>query len=194
MYHDTISITLKNFSDGITFKYVFLISKYQNHNFSPITYGNLLDDFKKIGFNTNYIKFKDIDDDNTIIYCTYNWQSNFNIFFIAYKKLLQTQNFDILISYGVIINGKYIPNNMNGCAEIIFKTKSDNGYKEEVIKGKTHYKELEFYQLIESTGLVIHSEVTTFEKNFEQTFFEKYEVKLAMRKYKLGRLKKLSLN
>lgn len=191
MYHDTIHINFRyNQNDrDITFDYNFYISKHQQDKFSPIAYGELLKKFEDIGFNTKYITFKDIDDDNTLVYCTYNWQPNFNIFFSAYKKLMIMKEFDISFGYGVIINGKYSPNNMNNFAEIRFTTIEHKGWKEEVIKGKNHYKYLEFYQLVDKEGIVIHAEMTNSEMNFEQHFFENYKVQVAMRKYKLNRLK-----
>lgn len=194
MYHNVIHIKLYNNQNDrdITFDYNFYISKYQQDKFSPIQYGELLKKFEEIGFNSKYLKFNDIYEDDTIVYCTYNWQPNFNIFFSAYKKLMQMKNFDISFGYGVIINGKYLSNNMNGYAEVKFGINEQKGWKEEVIKGKNHYKYLEFYQLVDKDGVAVHAEVTNAEQNFEQHFFENYDVKVAMRKYKLGRLKKLS--
>lgn len=195
MYHDIIYINFYfNQNDrDVAFDYSFMISKYPQDKFSSIAYGELLNKFKQIGFNIKYISFKDIDDDNTLVYCTYNWQPNFLNFFLAYKKFMQMKDFEISFGYGVIIDGNYIPNSMDGCALIRFNTLKDNGWKEEVIKGKNHYKYLEFYQLVNDDGVIVHSESTNPYINFEQHFFENYDVKVAMRKYKLKRLKNLTL-
>ena len=197
MYHDTIHINFKNylFSD-ISFDYSFLISKSLKDKFSPINYGELLSKFNEIGFNIKYLKFNDIEEDETV-YCTYNYQPNFNIFFSAYKKLLQNKPFNTNFEYGVIIDGKFIPNNMNSFARVNFiDTSIDGIFKHseisDVIKNKRYAKILEFYQIVDKDGYVIANETTDIEKDFEQHFFERYEVKLALRKYKLGRLKFLS--
>lgn len=196
MYHDTINIRfIYNNQNDINFDYNFFISKnnQNNHNsFSSILYKDLLDKFKDIGFDLKYLKFNDIDKNN-IIYCSYNFQSNFEIFFKVYNKLIKSKKFNISIEYGNIINGKFIPNNMNYFAGISFNhhTIEQNGIKEEVIKGKFHKKTMEYYQIIEKDGNIIANELTTYKKDFKQHFFEQYEVKVALRKYKLGRLKGL---
>lgn len=195
MYHDTIHINFKNYNwSDISFDYSFLISKNPNLSFAPINYGELLSKFNDIGFNLKYLKFNDIEEDE-IVYCTYNYQPNFNIFFSAYKKLLQNKNFNINFEYGVIINGIFIPNNMNTFSRIAFIDTSigNNIFKdreiENVIKGKKYVKILEFYQIVNKDGYVIANETTDVEKDFEQHFFERYDVRLAQRKYKLSRLK-----
>lgn len=195
MYHDTVHIKVNNSNsrsaNELLFSYSFLISKNRYDKFSPIKYGELLHKFEEIGFNLKYIKFYDIDEEDTIVYCTYNYQTNFNIFFTAYNKLLKNKRFDIDFEYGVMINGKFIPNNMNHFASIHFKDSNfvPGEFFEHVIAGKDHKKISEFYQVVNKSGEVIASELTNADTNFEQHFFEKYEVKVALRKYKLGRLK-----
>lgn len=193
MYHDTIHINFKytQISD-IAFDYSFLISKHSQDKFSPIAYGELLQKFEDIGFNLKYLKFYDIYDKETIVYCTYNYQPNFNVFFSAYKKLMQNKNFNITFEYGIIIGGKFYPNNMNYFAGIWFvpeKKKLGDLHFEEIIKEKTYRKYMELYQIVDKEGFVIHVELAKPENDFEQHFFENYDVKVAMRKYKLNRLK-----
>ena len=195
MYHDTIHINFKNFGNlgDVGFDYNFLISKSNQDKFSPVKYGELLQKFDNIGFDTKYIKFNDIDSDDTIVYCTYNYQPNFDIFFSAYRKLLQYKKFSLTFEYGVIIGGKFYINSMNGAAGLYFVDSTIGEiYKEEIFKGKIHQKTMEIYRLINKDGIEIHSELTEENRNFEQHFFENYNVKVACRKYKLGRLKRLS--
>jgi len=194
MYHDTININFRNSNwKDISFDYSFLISKNQKDKFSPINYGDLLGKFSNIGFNLKYIKFNDIDEGETV-YCTYNYQPNFNIFFKAYTKLLQYKKFDISFEYGVIINGKFHPNNMNTFAGVWFKNTNSNlgSYNEEIIRGQKHKRKQEFYQIVDKDGNLIAVEIAEEENNFEQHFFERYDVKVALRKYKLSRLKLFS--
>ena len=47
---------------------------------------------------------------------------------------------------------------------------------------------MELYQIVDKDGNVIASEIADEKNNFEQHFFEKYDVKVALRKYKLSRL------
>jgi len=196
MYHDTIHINFKYqpFWNDIPFDYSFLISKIKQDKFAPITYSELLNKFKEIGFDLKYLKFYDINDDSTIVYCTYNYQPNFQVFFSAYKKLIQNKNFNISFEYGIIINGKFYPNNMSYFAGIWFvpiekKLDDLNHPFEEIIIEKTFLKKLELYQIVDKEGYVIHVEVANPGNNFKQHFFENYDVKVAMRKYKLSRLK-----
>ena len=201
MYHDVIHINFRYNQNNrdIAFDYSFLISKNIQVKFSPIAYGELLQKFEEIGFNLKYLKFYDIYDNDTIVYCTYNYQINFNIFFSAYKKLMQNKNFNISFEYGIIIGGKFYPNNMNYFASIHFISENKWGRAkslldlgadtESIIQGKKHYKVGEFYQLVDKEGNIIHKELASVENNFEQHFFENYDVKVAMRKYKLNRLK-----
>lgn len=197
MYHDTIHINFK-YSGGVNFDYSFLISKIPQDKFSPIKYTELLKNFYDIGFDLKYLKFYDIDDEDYIVYCTYNYQPNFNIFFSAYKKIIEPKEFCITFEYGNIILGKFIPNNMNYFAGIYLvphSSKIKNNafvselYKENVIRNKYHYKTLEYYQIIDKDGIIISNETTDSTKDFEQHFFDRYEVKVALRKYKLNRLK-----
>lgn len=193
MYHNTIHICFKNCISpkDILFEYNFFISKELKDKFSPINYGELLQKFNEIGFNLKYLKFYNLDEKETV-YCTYNWQPNFNIFFSAYKKILQNKDFNIFFEYGVIINGKFYPNNMNYFAGIWFfdeKYVKLGGFNEIIIKGKRHQKTFELYQIVDKNGKLIATEGTNSDKDFEQHFFEKYEVKVALRKYKLSRLK-----
>ena len=97
MYHDTIHINFKYYSwKDVSFDYSFLISKIdvdklspiQNCTFSLIKYGDLLQKFDEIGFDLKYLKFHDFSEDN-IVYCSYNYQPHFNIFFSAYKKIIK---------------------------------------------------------------------------------------------------------
>lgn len=199
MYHDTIRITFHYFPhNDVGFDYIFLISKTEQikTEFSSISYGELLSKFKDIGFDLKYIKFNDISDDNTTVYCSYNFQSNFNVFFPAYKKLIKNKSFNLVFEYGVIIDGIFRCNNMNFFSRVVFYDKAnkfDGLYKEIVINDKTHFKISEFYQIVDKTGKIIHSEETDETKNFEQHFFENYDVLVATRKYKLNRLKIASL-
>jgi len=199
MYHDTIKINFISHNwKEISFNYDFLISKNTKEHFSIINYGELLSKFKKIGFDIKYLKFNDIEETENV-YCTYNYQPNFNIFFLAYDKILKNKHFNITFAYGVIINGKFLPNNMNTFAKISFADAStltnSHGsplYKEEVIKSRTFAKTQEFYQIVDKEGNIIGNESTYADTNFEQHFFEKYDIKVALRKYKLGRLKMFS--
>lgn len=194
MYHDTIQINIRNSNHrDISFSYRFLISKNQKDLFSPIKYYDLLTNFKNIGFNTKYIKFNDIDEDETV-YCTYNFQQNFNIFFKAYEKLIKDKSFSITFEYGVIINGKFFPNNMNTFAGVWFENTSNKlgNYITNVIDGKFLVKSMELYQIVDKNGNIIATETVRYEDDFKQNFFDRYEVKLALRKYKLSRLKLFS--
>lgn len=188
MYHDIIHINFNyhNWRD-ITFDYSFLISKYSKDKFSSINYGELLQKFEEIEFNIKYLKFNDIDLENDV-YCSYNYQSNFNVFFSAYKKIIQNKDFDINFEYGNIVNGIFIPNNMNFFAGVYFAFNKNDNF-EFVIGRKKYLKTKEIYQLIDIEGNTIHKEITDIERYFEQHFFENYEVKVALRKYKLSRLK-----
>ena len=194
MYHDTIHVNLKSYdSRDINFDYNFLISKNLYMDLSPIKYGELLQKFADIGFNLKYIKFNDIHDDNTDVYCSYNYQPNFNVFFTAYRKLIHNKKFSITFKYGVLLNDKFHANNMNFFSGIYFSESNVPGnYLETVINGKSHEKKLELYQIIEKDGNIISSEITDADKDFKQNFFNKFEVKVALRKYKLGRLKFLN--
>lgn len=195
MYHDTININFKylNYRD-INFDYSFFISKNQYENFSPIKYSVLLKNFYDIGFDIKYLKFNDIYDDDTTVYCSYNYQPNFNVFFVAYKKLIEKKDFHLSFEYGNIVFGKFYPNNMNFFAGISFTNNPIDKtglYKEEVVKGKIHLKTMELYQIIDKNANVIAIELADPINNFEQHFFERYEVKHHLRKYKLSRLKNL---
>jgi hypothetical protein len=201
MYHDTIHIRFKYYNHkDINFDYSFFISKYENNSnyktnnlFSPIKYGELLHKFYSIGFNLKYLRFNDISEDDTV-YCSYNYQPNFNKFFLLYSKLIEQKNFEISLEYGNIIHGNFIPNNMNFFAGVHFiphKKEVQTEFSESVVGGKLHKKYTELYQIIDKNGLVIANEVTSGILNFEQHFFEKHEVKVALRKYKLSRLDSL---
>lgn len=201
MYHDTIHIKFKYWKAGdVDFDYSFFISKTKFQiQFSPIKYGALLEKFNEIGFNLKYLKFNDLDL-NSDIYCSYNYQSNFNIFFSAYKKLIHKKNFNLSYEYGNMINGVFIPNNMTTFARVFFidiENTKDRKYQIDVIdcnntidiiKDKSFFKAVEKYQIIDKNGVSIASETTDSDSNFEQHFFEKYEVKVALRKYKLTKL------
>ena len=202
MYHDTIHINFKslNLQKTINFDYSFMISKNQYDKFSPIKYGDLLRKFTDIGFDTKYLKFNDIQDDDTIVYCTYNYQSNFEIFFLAYNKILKNNIFYLTFEYGNIIchpgevSGVFYRNNMNFFAGISFlpnDTKKNLPYEIVVINGMKHSKGMETYQIIDKDIKTIACETTDASKDFEQHFFEKYEVKVYLRKYKLSRLQNL---
>lgn len=192
MYHDTIHINFKHYG-AIGFDYSFLISKNEKDKFAPILYGDLMQKFDEIGFDLKYLKFNDISDQNTIVYCTYNYQPNFNIFFTAYKKLIIETNFNLTFEYGNIISGKFYPNNMNYFAGVFFvaaeKVQMNQLFREVVIRGKSHHKSMELYQIIDKTGNAIFTEVARPDNDFEQHFFENYGVKVALRKFKLNQLK-----
>ena len=203
MYHDTIRIKFSNYqkssiNSSINYEYEFMISKIKyGDKFSPIKYGDLLQKFKNIGFDTKYLKFYDIEDNDTIVYCTYNYQSNFEIFFLAYNKIFKNIQFNIIFEYGNIIahypnddNGTFYRNNMNYFAGISF-TPTNLPFGEIIIDGMKHIKNKETYQIIDKDRKTIACETTDISKNFEQHFFEKYEVKVYLRKYKLSRLQNL---
>ena len=193
MYHDTISINFKStIENKLSFDYTFLISKNIKDKFSPIIYGELLQKFSEIGFNIKYLKFNDIEEDKTV-YCTYNYQPNFNIFFSAYNKILKYHKFNIKFEYGNIYNGNFYPNNMNFFAVVYFVEQPTlfilGDYSEVVINERKHLRFREIYQIRNKDGHLIAEEYTDVDKDFEQHFFERYEVKVALRKYKLSRLK-----
>lgn len=202
MYHDTIHINFNNYqkssiNSSINFDYNFMISKIKyGDKFSSIKYGDLLQKFIDIGFDTKYLKFYDIQDDNTIVYCTYNYQPNFEIFFLAYNKLLKNQKFYLTFEYGNIIcfsgetSGTFYRNNMNYFAGISF-TPTDLPLGVIIIDGMTHIKTRETYQIIDKDRNLIAIENTDSSKDFEQHFFERYDVKVYLRKYKLSRLENL---
>ena len=193
MYHDVIHIKLYNWRrNDIDFNYSFLISKNNQDKFSSISYGILLEKFDEIGFNLKYLKFNDLDL-NSDVYCTYNYQPNFNIFFTAYKKFIFQKDFNFSYEYGNIINGIFIQNNMTTFASAsfieLFNTRPElRIFKEDIIKNKTFFKTIERYQIIDKDGTPIATEITDADSNFEQHFFERYDVKVALRKYKLSRL------
>ena len=58
-----------------------------------------------------------------------------------------------------------------------------------IYEAKLHQKIAEVYQIIDKNGDIIMKEVSTCEKDFEQHFFDNYLVKVALRKYKLSKLK-----
>jgi hypothetical protein len=201
MYHDTIHIQFHYYGSDIKFDYSFLISKKVKYQFSSINYGILLKKFDDIGFDLKYIKFNDLDIDETV-YCTYNYQPNFEIFFSAYKKVIHPKPFSITFEYGNIINGSFKPNNMNNFAGVFFTVDSMNnkpvparalaklnGVKEEVVRGKSHIKVEEYYQIIDKEGNTIENDHVYAENDFETDFFQRYKVKVALRKFKLQRLK-----
>jgi hypothetical protein len=197
MYHDTIHINFKSSYQPkeIDFDYSFLISKKSKDKFSPIKYNELLKKFTDLEFDLKYLKFYDIDED-AIVFCTYNYQPNFEIFFTAYNRIIRQRFFDITFEYGNIINGKFFPNNMNFFAGIHFVERTDEYgkpsaalYMKEVINGRYHIKKNELYQIVDKNGNLIYCEVATANNDFEQHFFEQYDVKVALRKYKLERLK-----
>jgi len=194
MYHDTIHIQFHYYGSEIKFDYSFLISKKIKYQFSSINYGILLKKFDDIGFDLKYIKFNDLDIDETV-YCTYNYQPNFEIFFSAYKKVIQPKPFSITFEYGNIINGMFKSNNMNYFAGVFFTEDEPGpkintfGIKEEIIRGKSHIKVEESYQIIDKDGNIIEQAFVNAKDNFETDFFQRYKVKVALRKFKLERLK-----
>jgi hypothetical protein len=64
----------------------------------------------------------------------------------------------------------------------------------ETIGGKLQSKVKELYQIVDRDGKIIYNETTDISNNFEQHFFDKYEVKVALRKYKLEKLAELIFN
>jgi hypothetical protein len=195
MYHNVIRINFKYYKENdIDFDYSFLISKTNQDKFSSINYGMLLDKFNEIGFNLKYLKFNDLDLISDI-YCSYNYQENFKIFFSAYNKFIYKKSFNLHVEYGNIIDGIFYQNNMTTFASVSFIDISNAkitilGGSEllNIIKDKIFYKTREKYQIIDKDGIIIATEITDSDSNFEQHFFEKYEVKVALRKYKLSRL------
>lgn len=200
MYHDTIHIKFRYWRlDDIEFDYSFLISKTSQKQFSPINYGSLLDKFNEIGFNIKYLKFNDLDL-NSDIYCTYNYQPNFNVFFSAYKKLIHKKDFNITYEYGNIINGVFVQNNMTTFSSVSFVSNVIDSYKKnkiyqdllfkeiDIIRDKTFFRTIERYQIIDKDGNTIASEITDSDSNFQQNFFDKYKVVVALRKYKLNKI------
>lgn len=197
MYHDTIQINFRSvptkYVHDIDFDYFFLISKTPQNNFSTINYSELLIKFSEIGFDIKYIKFNDIEEDETV-YCSYNYQSNFNVFFSAYNKILKNKKFNLSFEYGNIIEGTFLRNNMNFFSGIYFRNTDlimGEYIYDNIISGKMFFKSSEFYQIIDISGIVISLAVASAEHDFKHDFFERYEVKLAQRKYKLNKLKKL---
>jgi hypothetical protein len=189
MYHDVIKIEFTYYGE-ISFTYIFLISKKKyNDNFGHIAYGELMQKFEQIGFDLKYLKFNDISDTDSIVYCSYNYQENFNIFFKAYKKIITETKFNITFEYGNIVNGVFIQNNMNYFAGVVFT--QQKGANEEIIKGKSLFKQIEYYQIADKNGHTIDNGFITADDNFETDFFQRYNVKVALRKFKLERLKNI---
>lgn len=197
MYHDTIHIKFRyNKTDDIDFDYSFFISKTNQNKFSSVNYGVLLEKFSDIGFNLKYLKFNDLEL-NSDIYCTYNYQPNFDIFFSAYKKIIHKKKFNFSYEYGNIINGVFIQNNMTTFSSVSFidinwahelHISNIEDVNLDIIKDKLFYKTREKYQIIDKNGISIADEITDADSDFEQHFFERYDVKVALRKYKLNRL------
>lgn len=198
MYHDTIHIIFKSKTGGhnIHFEYDFLISKspYSNHSTNSISYQEILNKFKKIGFNIDFLNFPDIKDMNQMVHCKYNYlvkSGDYNVFFKAYEKILKRQGFDIIFEYGTMINGKFFPNNMNFYSSISFICASINDSRcfSHVIKGFNFYKTYEKYQIVDKTGKILHNEFTNYTIDFKHNFFKNQKVKVYLRKYKLRELK-----
>ena len=195
MYHDTIHIKFRyNKSDDIDFDYSFFISKTNQNKFSSVNYGILLEKFNNLGFNLVYLKFNDLELSSDV-YCTYNYQSNYDIFFSAYKRIIHKKRFSFSYEYGNIINGVFIQNNMTTFSSVSFIDfdyariiKVNFSYNLDIIKDKIFYKTREKYQIIDKDGNSIADEITDADSDFEQHFFERYDVKVALRKYKLNRL------
>ena len=166
--------------------------KNKKQNSNPVKFVDLLNKFISIGFKPKYIKFYDIDD-NDIVHCSYNYQSNFDIFFTIYKKLIEKQHFNLSISYGNIINGLFLLNNINSFAKIEFVNKKDiklNSYTDDntfddIIINKSFIKQKECYQIIGDDGKILANEEATKLGNFEHHFFDRKEVKFVLRGYKL---------
>jgi len=197
MYHDTIQFRLisvpTKYVHDIDFDYIFSISKKPQNNFSSVIYGELLNKFSEIGFDIKFIKFNDIEEEETV-YCTYNFQPNFNVFFSAYNKILKNKKFNIIFEYGNIINGNFCKNNMNFFSGIYFNYTDlimGEYIYDNIISGKKFIKASEFYQIVDVNGYAISNKITLAENDFKHDFFERPEVRLAQRKYKLNKLKKL---
>lgn len=203
MYHDTIHINFKsrnNIDTIITFDYSFMISKEPKDKFSPIKYIELLHKFENIGFDIKYIKFNDIDNEE-IVYCTYNYQSNFEIFFNVYKKMLDNIHFNLTFEYGNIIGGKFILNNMNTLSGVWFVDTHNisydatrNDYNEKVIKNKVFKRTAEYYQIIDKFGECVSNYTWKCTNETKEDFFQRFNVKVALRKFKLERLNKFNEN
>ena len=209
MYHDSIQINLTGSTSGVNFEYTFVMSKRNwtlpESEAKPvlIKYGELLSRFEILGINTHYVTFPDIKDDQTLIHCVYNWVSA-DIFFSNFPRL--KENIDhITFRYGTIVNGIFYLNNMNFYAMIHFvrpgancspfkniniKNPFDYIY-DDVITGKLLRKIEETYHIIDKDGKTVAHEETDINMGFEQHFFEKTEVRLYQRKYKLAKLNEL---
>lgn len=192
MYHDTIHINFKSLynSKDVDFDYSFLISRNEENLFNPIKYSTLLNMFKNIGFDVKYIKFYDINDEDTV-YCTYNYQPKFEIFFKAYNKTLSDRNFGLTFEYGNIINGKFYPNNINFFAGIAFypvKNPIIGDDTEVIIKNHYHKKLSEFYQIVQKNGATVANDFVSDVNEFKTDFFEKQNVRQFLREHKLKKL------
>lgn len=192
MYHDTIHINFKSIynSTDFDFDYSFLISKNEENMFGPIKYSSLLQMFNDIGFDLKYIKFYDIEDDITV-YCTYNYQPKFEVFFKAYPKILAVKNFGLTFEYGNIIDGKFYPNNINFFAGVAFVPVINTiigDDSETITKYHRHKKISELYQIVDKIGNTIAIEFVSDSTDFKQDFFNKQEVRQYLREHKLKKL------
>lgn len=200
MYYDTICIKIKNYGlDNLNFDYNFFITKNNPDAikiFSPIKWMDLLYKFKSIGFDTS--KYFEIDGifDDSIVYCSYNWMSDFDIFFNAYPKIIHKKDFNLTFRYGNFINNIFILNNIIDAAEIIFTSLTNSIFKYEYhILEKVLYKTHETYQIVDYNGDVISTLMVSDDVYFENYFFKNYffkqdSVKQILRKHKLENIKK----
>ena len=196
MYYDTICVKFKNYgSDNLNFDYNFFITKNDPDmikTFSPIKFGDLLYKFKCIGFDTSkYFEFDGIFDDS-IVYCSYNWMSDFEIFFNAYPKIIHKKDFKLIFIYGNFINNIFILNNIIDAAEIIFTSLTNSIFKYEYhILEKVLYKTHETYQIVDYNGDVISTLMVSDDVYFENYFFKQDSVKQILRKHKLENIRKI---
>jgi len=220
MFHDTIHIifnrSASNNVNYVNFNYDFIISKseswlnvWKNCNNFPrenhiVTYKSILERFKQIGFNIDYLLFPDIKDNNQEVYCAYNYlasKSGFEVFFKAYEKILKKQGFNITFEYGTMINGKFYPNNMNFYSSISFVR--NNFGDNDVIYGVSYCKSFEKYQIVNSEGCVVSNMNSSYigfsrnnnkeNKELKEDFFKSQKISVYLRKYKLDQLKELNL-
>jgi hypothetical protein len=213
MYHNTIIITLAyNDPKSINFNYSFVIYKNEqsiedgsidninrDHAYK-VNYYTLMNKFSEIGFNTKYLEFENVNlhDD---VFCSYNYQPDIDRFFLAYKKSIRNINFDIGFQYGVIIDGRFYLSHMNDFSSVYFLNmdKLSRGISiisgcDDIINGKKYKQTQKTYQLVDKKGNIINKlqELININPNTysdtKREFFDSYNVKVYMRKYKLSRL------
>lgn len=199
MHYDTICIRFQNSrSNDLSFDYNFFITKYDPDTiyvekiFSPIKFGDLLYKFKSIGFDT--YKYFEIDGvfEESIVYCSYNWMADFDIFFKAYPKVIHNKEFKLTFRCGNFIDGLFVLNHITSAAEIIFITLTNSIIKYEYhILEKVLCKAHETYQIVDGDGVVASTLRVSYEVDFKNDFFNQDTVRQILRKHKLENIKKL---